>query len=168
MSEDKFKFRCIHCGNKLKAPISFVGERIRCPHCSKALSIPDPTQASTDSQATRRPIRGMSDDSQKMKKVATASSALLKADSRHQEKFSQDDMDADTDQINAKTAVKETAEQAELNEPAPEAEPVKKGRIAPKKGKKMNMGATKSVKLSASQKAIIKPKKKAFKIKKKK
>lgn len=40
MSNESFKFRCTECDRKLSASSDIAGERIRCPHCAKPITIP--------------------------------------------------------------------------------------------------------------------------------
>jgi len=82
MSDEKFRFRCKHCDNKLKAPVELIGERIRCPHCNKPIAIPDPTALPPTS--SNRQIRGLGTESQKVKKMEVSNSSIRKADTRKQ------------------------------------------------------------------------------------
>lgn len=157
MSDGKFKFRCKHCDNKLKAPVELIGERIRCPHCNKPIAIPDP--ADNPPTTSSRQIRGLGTESQKIKKMDSSNSAIRKADTRRQEKL---DTNLHEDETDAVPREQQTTTSKAIEECTPADKTKSK---APKK--KITMGATKSVKLTSSQKRLIKPKK-SFKIKKKK
>ena len=133
MSEEKFKFRCKHCEKKLKAPVDLVGERISCPHCQKPIVIPDPAQV--------------------MDETNTALSAIpdLKITKSPAGKSQVSDIAPDfSEAVTGKLPSSET-------ETKPKAKKKK-----PTVKKKLSMGATKSVKLTDSQKKLVRPKKKFF------
>lgn len=145
MSEEKFKFRCKHCEKKLKAPVDLVGERISCPHCQKPIVIPDPAQV--------------------MDETNTALSAIpdLKITKSPAGKSQVSDIDPDfSEAVTGKLPSSETETNKldhieGLDETKPKAKKKK-----PTVKKKLSMGATKSVKLTDSQKKLVRPKKKFF------
>ena len=43
VAEDgRIKFACDSCGKSLKVPAEAAGRRVKCPHCSAAVTVPDP------------------------------------------------------------------------------------------------------------------------------
>lgn len=103
MSDENFKFRCMHCDRKLKAPIDLAGERIRCPHCNKPIRIPDPAEVEEETKS--RQLQSMNQQSQPVNRMNATKSPIEFSLTDALGKTQVDMDEADTDAIDTQEDV---------------------------------------------------------------